>query len=95
MPKQKKKRLQMQRRHRSRFIADNQWLLHKRQQEVADKYRSGTPKQAYIDPSGTEEQWEARMFHAWLNGRNIPIVDLCILFNRDEATIRRWLKMAG
>lgn len=93
MSKRNKKRLQMQRRHKSRLMEGNQWLLDKRQQELAAKYRSDTPREAYIDPSGTEEQWEARMFHAWLNGRDIPIDDLCILFNRDEGTIRRWLKM--
>jgi hypothetical protein len=91
----KRKRLQMQRRHPSNLMDGNHRLQNKRQQELARKYRSGTPREAYIDPSGTEEQWEARMFHAWLNGRDIPIDDLCILFNRDEATIRRWLKMAG
>jgi hypothetical protein len=87
-------RLQMRQDFKSRLMGSELWLQDKRQQELAEKYRSGTPKEAYIDPSGTEEQWEARMFHAWLNGRDIPIDDLCILFNRDEATIRRWLKMA-
>ena len=95
MPKDKKKRLQMQRRHQSRLRGGTQWALSKRQRELENKYRTGTPKEAYIDPSGTEEQWEARMFHAWLNGRDIPIDELCVLFNRDEATIRRWLKLAG
>ena len=95
MPKDKKKRLQMQRRHKSRIRSGNQWVMSKDQQELENKYRTGTPKEAYIDPSGSEEQWEMRMFHAWLNGRDIPIDELCILFNRDEATIQRWLKLAG
>jgi hypothetical protein len=95
MPKGKKKRLQMQRRRSPRLMGSNHWLWDKPQQKLAEKYRSGTPNEAHIDPSGTEEEWEARMFHAWLNGRDIPIDDLCILFNRDEVTIRRWLKMAG
>jgi hypothetical protein len=91
----KKKRRQMQRQPPGRLMDDQTWLRNKRHQELAAKYRAGTPKEAFIDPSGTEDEFEARLFHAWLNGREIPIEDLCILFNRDEATIRRWLEMTG
>jgi hypothetical protein len=95
MPKRKKKRLQMQQDRRVKRTKEERQALHQRQQELAEKYRAGTPKEAYVDPSGTEDEWEARLFHAWLNGRDIPIDELCILFNRDEETIQRWLKMAG
>lgn len=89
----KKKRLQMQRRPGSAGQSTFNKERNDHYQELVQKYRPGTPAEAAIDPAGSEDEWEARLFHGWLNGRDIPIAELCVLFNRDEATIRRWLAM--
>jgi hypothetical protein len=100
MSKGNKKRQQMQRRP-DRLTTPNRfkpaklqgWVQDAHYHELVEKYREGTPKEGWIDPSGTDEEWEAKLFLGWLNGRDIPVEDLCILFNRDEKTIRHWLEL--
>jgi len=89
----RKRRLQMQRRSRP-TSANVDGRQHRRYQELVEKHLPGTPRETWIDPRGTNDEWEVKLFHAWLNGRDIPVEELCILFSRDEATIRRWLKMS-
>jgi hypothetical protein len=95
----KKKRLQMQRLPKSSAPSDHSEVRKPRRDEryeaLVAKYRPGTPKEVDIDPSGSEEEFEARLMRSWMNGRDIPVEELSILFNRDEATIRRWLEMTG
>jgi hypothetical protein len=95
----KKKRLQMQQRTTSTAPnhpnAARQPQRDERYEALVAKYRPGTPQEVDIDPSGTEDEFEARLMRSWMNGRDIPVEELSILFNRDEATIRRWLEMTG
>lgn len=100
MSKSKKKRVQMQRRpaqppapRRPKPPKQPVLVQDARYQALVEKYRDGTPKEGFIDPSGTEEEWEIKLFLGWLNGRDIPVEDLCILFNRDAATIEKWLEL--
>ena len=93
MPK-KRRRLQMQNKAEpSQAMNPIAWLVSGRRRALEKKYRATTPRRVQLDVSGSEAAFEARSFHAWLNGRDIPIDELCILFNRDEQTIRRWLQM--
>jgi len=55
--------------------------------------RPGDLKSSYIDISGNHQQFEANIYAAWLGSKNhttIARATLESLWNRDQATIRRW-----
>lgn len=79
----RKQRLQMQRRKRSHLKNLDYDMLVKR-------YLPGANRQVMIPVDCSQEEFEVWTFQAWVNGRDIPIEALCILFRCDQATIRRW-----
>lgn len=64
-----------------------------RARQLLRRYGCGTPPEAYVNPLVGDDEWEAQLFHAWLNDRDIPLADLCVLFHRDCATVERWLAL--
>jgi hypothetical protein len=62
-----------------------------REQELLKLYPPPQDRKVMLNLSDTEEDFQVRAFKAWVNGRDIPVEDLCILFNRDEVTIQRWM----
>lgn len=83
----KQKQLRMERRAEPER-EEEKWLA-----ELVGKYLPSTPRDVLVRMDGTEDEFEARMFQSWVNGRDIPIEELCLLFNRDAQTIRRWQSM--
>jgi len=60
--------------------------------ELVETNKPGT-RQMYIDPSGSLEEFEAKIYIGWLAYRENPTIarqTLATLFNRSADTIRRW-----